>query len=97
MPDERDRPMHARMVARPAARTPIERANDHSLEVLILAARATSAATALCLLLSIVGLIWTLDLRWLAVAAVEGGYAAGAGWWGWWVMGNEGWRRGDSV
>lgn len=89
-----DRTVHHRLAARPPVRTPIERANDHALEGLILVARLTSAAAALFALVSVMALAWTLDWRWAALAAVQAVWAVGVGWWGWWVKGNEEWRRG---
>jgi hypothetical protein len=94
---EQDRVQHARLVARPAARTPVERANDQALEQAILLARWGGLTVVLAGLGAVVAFAWTLDWRWAftgLLALLVGGVAA---WFGWWVHGNEGWRRGNAV
>jgi hypothetical protein len=96
-PDPRDRPEHARLIARPERRTAVERANDQALEYLILFARSLAVLMGLCALLTVGLFVWVLDWRFAVGAALEALVAGGAGWWGWWVKGNEEWRRGNSV
>jgi hypothetical protein len=85
-------PQTARMMARPQVRTAAERANDQSLEYAILGARVWAVLAALVLVGAVVGCVWTLDWRWAATAVLAGVNAGLAGWWGWWLKGNEDWR-----
>lgn len=73
------------------------RFNDDSLEWAIAAARAGSAVLAVVWVAGVFAAIILASWRmvFLAVAALV--LAALAGWWGWGVMGNEGWRRSRGV
>ena len=94
MPDERDRVQHARLVARPPARTRVEAANDRALEHAIFLSRWGGALVALVGLAALVAATWTLDWRWAFLGVLSLSVGALAGWFGWWVRGNEEWRRG---
>lgn len=85
-------PQTARMLARPAVRTAAERANDQSLEWLILASRVWAVLAAVAFVGALLGALWTLDWRWAVTAVLAGANAGAAGWWGWWIKGNEEWR-----
>ncbi len=92
----RDQVEHARLVARPADRTPVERANDQALEYAIFWARLCGPLAVVGALLALAAWVWTLDWRWAATALLAGAVGGLAGWWGWWIKGNEGWRHGSS-
>lgn len=79
-----------------ARRSVVQRANDNALEILIFGLRLGAALAVLGAIVSAVALIWTADLRWLVTLALDLAIAAGAGWAGFWVFGNEGWRRAET-
>ena len=81
-----------RLVARGAARTAAERANDQALEWAILLARWGGLLACLASLAGWVALVWTGDWLWGVTSALGSVLAAVAGWWGWWLKGNEEWR-----
>lgn len=83
--------MHRQLVQVTEKRRAVQRLNDDTLEYLILGFRGVASISALALLASIVGLIWTWDYRWFLTACVA--FVAGmlCGLLGFWHFGNEDW------
>jgi uncharacterized membrane protein YfcA len=76
-----------------ARRSVVERANDGTLEVVILAMRLLAGLNTMGAIVSTLALVWTADLRWLAtlcLAVILGGVS---GWLGFWTWGNADWRN----
>lgn len=85
-----------RVIEGAARRSRIERANDVTLEWVILALRGLGGVCTLGWLASVVAVIWTADLRWLATMAFLLIVGAAASWLGYWTFGNEEWRHGPT-
>jgi hypothetical protein len=79
-----------------ARRSAVQRANDGTLEVVILGVRVLAGLFALAVLVSTITLIWTADLRWLATLTFSIIVGGVLGWLGFWFFGNEEWRRGQT-
>lgn len=86
--------VHRRVVEGAARRSAVQRANDNTLEVVILGLRLLAVFAALSALVSVVAVVWTGDLRWLATLCLEAIVGGVCGWLGFWTFGNDGWRRG---
>lgn len=86
---------HARLVAKAAPRTSIERENDQALEYAIFWTRLGGPVAVLAGVASLVAWIWTGDWRWVATAALAAVVGGVASWWGWWEKGNEEWRTSE--
>ena len=76
-----------------ARRSAVERANDGTLEVVILAVRLLAGLNALGVLVSAIALVWTGDLRWVATLCLTIIWGAVFGWLGFWTWGNADWRK----
>jgi hypothetical protein len=86
--------VHRRVVEGATRRTPVQRANDSTLEYVIFGLRLIGAACAVAWLVTVFALIWTADLRWLAtmvVLVIVGGVSS---WLGFRTFSNEEWTDG---
>lgn len=82
---------HRQVVQVAEKRKAVQRLNDDTLEYLILGFRAVASISALALLASLVGLIWTWDYRWFLTACVAAVVGMLCGLLGFWQFGNEEW------
>lgn len=79
-----------------ARRSAVQRANDGTLEVVILAVRLLAGLNALAVIVAAVAVIWTADLRWVATLTLTIILGGVFGWLGFWVFGNAEWRDGPA-
>jgi len=69
---------------------------DASLEIVIAFSRLLAVAAVLTTFVALGQWIWTGDGRWGGLAALDFALAWAAGWFGFWLFGNEEWRRGKA-
>lgn len=81
-----------RVVEGDARRSAVERANDGTLEYVILAVRLLAGLNALAVIVSALALVWTGNLRWLATLVLTIIWGGVFGWLGFWTWGNAEWK-----
>lgn len=69
---------------------------DHSLEIVIVLARVTCCLASFAVFPASVAYAWTGDIRWLSTLAICLVVGAAFGFVGFYVFGNEEWRRGEA-
>ena len=69
---------------------------DASLEIVIALARVLTVFAALTVLWYVCAWVWFGDARFGALAGVVLVFGALTGWFGFWLFGNEEWRRGKT-
>lgn len=69
---------------------------DNSLEITIGFARACTVLDLIATVSFVGAWIWTGDARFGGLAALTLAFACSVGWFGFWLFGNEEWRRGKT-